>query len=56
VLSQHLFIATFLMPMVSPRERIRAGAGDTQGEVTVLFLTDKLSLVIFKNGKITEYK
>ena len=29
---------------------------DTQGEVTVLFSTDKLSLVIFKNGKITEYK
>ena len=29
---------------------------DTEGEVTVLFSTDKLSLVIFKNGKITEYK
>lgn len=29
---------------------------DTQVEVTVLFSTDKLSLVIFKNGKITEYK
>lgn len=29
---------------------------DTQGEVTVLFSTDKLSLVIFKKGKITEYK
>jgi len=29
---------------------------DYQGEVTVLFSTDKLSLVIFKNGKITEYK
>ena len=29
---------------------------DTEGEVTVLFSTDKLSLVIFKNGKRTEYK
>lgn len=29
---------------------------NTGGEVTILFSTDKLSLVIFKNGKITEYK
>jgi hypothetical protein len=29
---------------------------DTGGEVVVLFSIDKLSLVIFKNGKITEYK
>ena len=29
---------------------------DTGGEVTVLFSIDKLSIVIFKNGKITEYK
>jgi len=29
---------------------------DSGGEVTVLFSTDKLSLVIFKNGTITEYK
>ncbi|WP_291111966.1 MULTISPECIES: hypothetical protein [unclassified Flavobacterium] len=29
---------------------------DSSGEVTVLFSTDKLSLVIFKNGKMTEYK
>ena len=29
---------------------------ETGGKVTVLFSTDKLSLVIFKNGTITEYK
>jgi len=29
---------------------------ETEGEVTVLFSIDKSSLVIFKNGKITEYK
>jgi hypothetical protein len=29
---------------------------ETEGEVRVLFSTDKTSLVIFKNGKITEYK
>ena len=28
----------------------------TGAEVTILFCIDKLSLVIFKNGKITEYK
>ena len=28
----------------------------TGAEVTILFSIDKLSLVIFKNGKITEYK
>lgn len=29
---------------------------DIEGEVTVLFSRDKSSLVIFKNGKVIEYK